>query len=228
MKASKISTVAFLFASTLLNTSFTETNNAMEKTPLELAAAEYDQVKNNPGYVDFSVPDQNPGPPFYARIAVQGPDKLFLNANGTVVVPFIRNPDCIDSNFNLLDLFHIPNAFSCPLNATGKGLVERNAPPKAAPLISYLESKAMPVWFFDSEKLSNAMADGKLTIDELKKLNPKKGIASRYIEYNKPRPDKGYLLVIEMDGHIPETNQTFKFSVDEVNRVIKDIHLNFK
>lgn len=200
----------------------------VKKTPFELARAEYNELKNKPEYIEFKVPEDSPGPPFYVRIGVQGPDTLFLEFDQTVIIPMIRNVGCIDKKFNLLDLYHVPNAFYCPLNTTGGGLIEPNAPSDRFPVMSYLESLDMPVWFLESHALRDAIEDGILTLEELESLNPKKGIASSYIEYNKPRPENNYLLVIEGKGTIPSSNQTFTFSINEVNRKIESIHLEIK
>jgi hypothetical protein len=63
-----------------------------------------------------------------------------------------------------------------------------------------------------------AIDDGVLTLSELEALNPKKGVASRYIEYNKPRSEEDHLLVIEAEGRIPASNENFEFRVASRNK----------
>lgn len=199
-----------------------------EKSPstaLERAIAEYARLKASGAFVEFSAPDPHPGPPFYARIAVLGPDRLFMESGNTVIIPMMRQLECIDRDFNLLNLFHVPDAFFCPLVLSGKGLMEPNSSPEQFPVIAYLESNNMPVWFVDREPLLQAMQDGVLTLAELESLSPRKGVASRYIEYNKPRTAEDHLLVIESEGIIPATNQRFVYTVKSVTKAAQDVDL---
>jgi hypothetical protein len=196
-----------------------------EISDLEKARMEYDQLKSNPALIELAFPEDDPGPPFYARIAVLGPDILLMESNGTVVIPMMRQVECIDPEFNLLDLYHVPNGFFCPLTLTGRGLIEPNAPMGTFPVIAYGAGSDMPVWFADSGLLANAMADGVLTLPELEALNPKKGVASRYEEYNKPRSEEDYLLVIESEGTIPGTNQRFDYKVISKTKARQELDL---
>lgn len=192
---------------------------------LEKARLEYEQMKANPAFIELSFPEDDPGPPFYARIAVLGPDVLLMESNGTVVIPMMRQVDCIDPDFNLLDLYHVPNGFFCPLTLAGKGLIEPNAPMGTFPAIAYGGGTNMSVWFVDKNLLAMAMADGILTLPELQGLNPLKGVASRYEEFNKPRTEEDYLLVIESEGTIPGTNQRFEYKVISRTKARQDVEL---
>lgn len=192
---------------------------------LEKARLEYERMKANPAFIELAFPEDDPGPPFYARIAVLEPDILLMESNGTAVIPMMRQVECIDPEFNLLDLYHVPNGFFCPLTLVGRGLIEPNAPLGTFPAIAYGEGTNMPVWFVDSGPLANAMVDGVLTLPELEALNPKKGVASRYEEFNKPRTEEGYLLVIESEGTIPGTNQRFEYKVISRTKARQDVEL---
>ncbi|WP_291779580.1 hypothetical protein [Cecembia sp.] len=194
-------------------------------TELEKARMEYDQLKANPAFIELAFPKDDPGPPFYARIAVLGPDVLLMESNGTVVIPMMRQVECIDPEFNLLDLYHVPNGFFCPLTLSGRGLIEPNAPMGTFPVIAYGAGSDMPVWFVESGPLASAMADGVLTLPELEALNPKKAVASRYEEYNKPRSEEDYLLVIESEGSISGTNQRFEYKVISKTKAKQDVEL---
>ncbi|TVP48106.1 MAG: hypothetical protein EA341_11510 [Mongoliibacter sp.] len=194
---------------------------------LEKARMEYEEMKANHAFVELAFPEDDPGPPFYARIAVLGPDKLIMESNGTIVIPMMREVQCIDPEFNLLDLYHVPNGFFCPLTLSGRGLIEPNAPMGTFPAIAYGTGSNMPVWFVDSAPLLNAISDGILTLPELEALNPRKGIASRYEEYNKPRTEEDYLLVIESEGSILGTNQRFAYKVISRTKARQDVELKF-
>lgn len=192
---------------------------------LEKARMEYELMKANPAFIELAFPEDDPGPPFYARIAALGPDVLLMESNGTVVIPMMRQVECIDPEFNLLDLYHVPNGFFCPLTLTGRGLIEHNAPMGTFPAIAYGGGTNMPVWFVESGPLANAMADGVLTLPELETLNPRKGVASRYEEYNKPRSEEDYLLVIESEGTISGTNRRFEYKVISRTKARQDVVL---
>jgi len=219
MKRIKIFLPVSIFAGLIfLAASCSEDENVPQKSDLEMAIEEYAQLKANPAFIEFSVPDGNPGPPFYARIADMGLERLFLENESVVAIPMMRQVECIDPEFNLLDFFHVPNAFFCPLTVTGRGLIEPNSPPDRFPEIAYLESSDMPFWFVNKQALYAAIDDGVLTLSELEALNPKKGVASRYIEYNKPRSEEDHLLVIEAEGRIAATNENFELKLASRNK----------
>jgi hypothetical protein len=219
MKSIKIP-ISFIIIAALifLTGSCSEKENIAQQSDLDKAIEEYARLKANPAIIEFSVPEDNPGPPFYARIADMGLERLFLENETVVVIPMMRQVECIDPEFNLLDFFHVPNAFLCPLTVTGRGLIEPNSPPDRFPEVAFLESSKMPFWFVTKQALYTAIEDGVLTLSELEALNPKKGVASRYIEYNKPRTEEDHLLVIEADGRIPSSNENFEFRVASRNK----------
>lgn len=201
----------------------------VKETPMELAKKEYDQLKASGNFIEFSTPEQNPGPPFYARIAeISTKERLFMESGNTVIIPMMRNVECINPEFNLLQLFDVPAAFGCELTVYGKGLIEPDAPPTAFPIIAYLQSENMPMWFVEKGPLLNAMQDGILTLGELQSLNPKKGVASWYIEYNKPRSVENHLLVIESRGSIPATGETFEYTVNSISKSQQIVELTIK
>jgi hypothetical protein len=225
MKTNMLFNLTFLAIIALLSCSKDE---AIKKTHLELAIEDYENLKSDPAFIEFSIPQDNPGPPFYARIAILGADRLFMEAGSTVIIPMLRNVDCINPEFNLLNLFDVPAAFFCPLTVNGKGLIEPGATPDVFPIIAYLQSSDMPIWFLDRDPLLAAIADGVLTLSELNALNPRKGVASRYIEYNKPRTVEDHLLVIECNGVIPATNQSFEFKVNSITKALQNVELTIK
>ncbi len=112
------------------------------------------------------IPEEQPGPPFYARTISRIPGAEELSA-----VVFYRDPACIPSGFNLLDFFDIPRAFRCPLTVEGFVIWKNGPPPQdQAPIQQVLfenEAKAVPVWFVSTSELEAARADNVLTINEL-------------------------------------------------------------
>ena len=113
------------------------------------------------------IPDEQAGPPFYARIisALRGTEELSA-------VVFYRDPACIPGDFNLLQFFDVPGAFRCQLTVEGF-VIWKNAPPPQdqAPIQQELfESGSVPVWIVATSELSAAAADGVLTIGELASL----------------------------------------------------------
>lgn len=114
-----------------------------------------------------TIPEEQPGPPFYARIISQVPGTEDQSA-----VVFYRDPACIPPDFNLLQFFDIPRAFGCPLTVEGF-VIWKNGPPPVdfAPIQQQLFGLgAVPVWFVSTADLNAATADDVLTIGELAAL----------------------------------------------------------
>ncbi len=115
------------------------------------------------------IPEEQPGPPFYARVLSNIAGTEDLSA-----VVFYRDPTCIPANFNLLDFFDIPRAFACPLTVEGFVIWKNGPPPQdQAPIQQELfenEAEVVPVWFVSTSELEGAVADGVLTIAELAAL----------------------------------------------------------
>lgn len=203
-------------------------DDTVKKTHLELAIEEYEKFKADPAFIEFSIPQDNPGPPFYARIGEIDTDRLFMESGNIVIIPMLRNVECINPDFNLLQIFDVPAAFGCALTVYGKGLIEPGATPDVFPVMAYLQSDDMPIWFLERNPLLGAMEDGVLTLSELEALNPKKGVATWYIEYNKPRTVEDHLLVIEGRGVIPATNQSFEFKVNSITKTLQNVELTIQ
>lgn len=108
--------------------------------------------------------------PFYARI-----ERIGAITDGEwVAIAFYRPPECIRSDFNLLDFFDIPAAYGC--NAAepyldGFGIFKNG--PLEGPIQSRLQTvpgRIMPVWFVTWSELEAAIADDALYIGELAAL----------------------------------------------------------
>jgi len=132
-------------------------------------------------YADVRVefPEDDPGPPYYARIRHE-----FAIHNGQwAAIFFYRSPNCVAPGFNLLKLFN-PAALGCPLTVEGFALYDQVPPP---PGVSPKQAKtfglgAVPVWFVRWTDLQAAVADGVLTIQDLVQMNPIVGSATFFRE----------------------------------------------
>ena len=121
-------------------------------------------------------PGQSPGAPYYANV-----ERPFMwHTEQWAAIVFVRAPDCVRANFNLLDLLDIPAAFACPLTVSGFELYDK--PGDAVPRQTLITGSAVPVWFVPWPILQAAMADDVLTKSELESLAPLKGVASVYHE----------------------------------------------
>lgn len=123
--------------------------------------------------------------PYYARIE-RG--EIFHTDDWAVIV-FYRPPSCIPADFNLLELFDVPRAFSCGPATIDGFTIWKNGPDKdPAPLQGKFHGKGeVPVWFVRWSELEPATADGVLTIGELTNLPSRiAGAASHYQETLQP------------------------------------------
>ena len=132
------------------------------------------------GAAPVAFPEDDPGPPFYARIRHN-----FAIHNGQwAAIFFYRSPTCVPAGFNLLQLFNAPAAFGCPLPVEGFAVYDQAPPP---PGVSPKQAKtfglgAVPVWFVRWNDLQAAVADGVLTIQDLAQMNPIVGSAALFRE----------------------------------------------
>ncbi|HZL87962.1 MAG TPA: hypothetical protein VFB96_06260 [Pirellulaceae bacterium] len=126
-------------------------------------------------------------PPFYTSGA--GPS---LAPDGSIfavhddqwaAIPFIRPPECVPPDFNLLTTFD-PAALDCPLLVDGFTIWKDLSDP--APKASQLDGLGeVPVWFVSWPELQTTMADGELTILELASMESLQvGSAEFYREQN--------------------------------------------
>ncbi len=121
-------------------------------------------------------PGESPGAPYYANV-----ERPFMwHTEQWAAVVFVRAPDCVPANFNLLDLLDAPAAFACPLTVSGFELYDK--PGDGMPRQTLITGSAVPVWFVDWNVFQAAIADDVLTKSELESLAPLKGVASVYHE----------------------------------------------
>jgi hypothetical protein len=127
-------------------------------------------------------------PPFYARV-----ERPFtIHTDDWAALIFYRTPSCVPVAFNLLDLFHVPDAFFCgPL--TVEGWEMRKSPdPFSAPFQSvYRGLGGVPVWLVSWADMQAAMADDVVTKGEVMALPSFiAGTASEYEEMLQPLPTR--------------------------------------
>jgi hypothetical protein len=150
-------------------------------------------------------PKEFPGAPYYARIT----RNFVVHTDEWAAVIFYREPVCVPLNFNLLDFFNPPAAFSCLLTGDGFALFDQvppqtNLPPREAKTFG---RGAVPIAFVRWHELQAAMADGVLTIGELYALPSLRVVtATHFVETLKPTPLAGMggsqhpMLTVEAGG----------------------------
>lgn len=155
------------------------------------------------------------GLPFYARI-----ERAFepIHSDQWAAIVFYREPGCVPSGFNLLDLLDIPRAFGCPLTVGGFQVLKDPLP--AAPTQVNIEGLgAVPIWFVSWVELQAAMADDVLTIGELQGMNSLVvGSATSYREILHP----GEELVVTARGVLADGRQfsvAFTFAGGDIRHV---------
>jgi hypothetical protein len=159
-----------------------DTSRWLIGTMIVLGAA--DRAAAQPVHRAF--PGDTPGPPIYANISTG----FLPHTEDLAVVFFYRSPDCVPSNFNLLDYLDFtpafpggpPRPFLCDLQIEGSGFW--HSLDDVAPALQFLHGiGAVPAWFFAWPELEAAAADGVLTISELAELpSLQVGEASSFLE----------------------------------------------
>ncbi len=185
--------------------------------------------------VRLSVPEEDPGPPFYAAL-----ERLFVpHTDEWAAISFLRQPGCVPDDFNLLDLFDVPAAFGCPLTVQGH-VIYKNAPPPvdSAPIQANLHGLgAVPIWFVSWPELQVALADDVLTVPELLSLPSLLiGSASFFKETQHPgneRPQGEGNGKIEITARGTLTDgRTFQFQVREMGvdqqSVLRHVRIEFR
>jgi hypothetical protein len=111
-------------------------------------------------------PAEHPGGPFYARIE---PNSIAPHTDEWAAIVFYRSPACVPPDFNLLDFFHVPQAFACQLTVDGFFIWRNDPPPIDAPpmMIVSRGTGSVPIWFVSWPQLQAAVADDNLTLTEL-------------------------------------------------------------
>lgn len=138
----------------------------------------------------LDIPEDTFGPPFYARLEFPHIDPALIPNDGLwAALILYRQRECIPDDFNLLEIFDVPAAFSCPLNDLVGYEVYENAPGvDPAPIRSRLTGEsAVPVWFVNLAEFEQLAADGVMTIADFEAMPSLKiGSAEFYDELLRP------------------------------------------
>lgn len=178
------------------------------------------------GLVRLSMPEEDPGPPFYARVGLQ-----ILESDRWVAIPFYRAPECVPPTFNLLDFYDFPGpngpgAFACPLLTAGFLLIESDAPLGTFPKRAVFNSSGTPIWFVNTPAFHAATRDGVLTMGELEALRPLLGLATRYHETLLPRGED-HRINISAEGMLDDGG-SFSFHVVHIGDRMVSIDIDLK
>jgi hypothetical protein len=86
------------------------------------------------------------------------------------VIPFYTTPSCVPADFNLLNFFDFGS--QCPLTVHGLAIWKNGPPPiDAAPIQNIFDGDgAVQIWFVRWTELQAGIADGVLTVPELKAM----------------------------------------------------------
>lgn len=161
--------------------------------------------------VNLAFPEETPGPPYYLRGIEPASEAVEW-----VPIVFYRDPSCVPADFNLLNFFDAPRAFGCPLTVEGFEIWRNGPGQDTAPLqVKSRGLGAVPVWFVSAAEHEAAIADGVLTITELRALpSLLMGTAERYHEVLHPGEEAGRRarLTITASGSLSD-GRSFRLQV---------------
>ncbi len=165
--------------------------------------------------------------PFYARIGYEE----FYHTEDWAVIVFYRPPACIPEDFNLLEFFDIPGAFSCgPYTTEGLGIWKNGPGIDPAPIqVKLFGLGAVPVWFTNWPALEEAMADGNLYLHELEAMpSLLKGSAGFYEETLHPSGGRHPSMIEFVARGFLEDGRTFdvKATITDAGNLVT--HIIFK
>ena len=129
--------------------------------------------------IRLEFPFDVPGPPIYAEGIGFLPDGeviVAFEADGWAAIPFLRDPGCVPSDFNLLEGIDLPTAqgpgaFGCALTIRGFEIWQVPPPEGSAPrALKAQQIEAVPIYFVSIPDIETAITDGVLTISELNVL----------------------------------------------------------
>lgn len=180
------------------------------------------------GMVRVAFPADDPGAPLYAR--VEPSLKQFFHNGEWLAIPFVRRPNQIPDDFNLMQYFNPPGpggpgAFAAELVLSGFFMIEAGAPLGTFPKVAISTGTAVPIWFVRWTEFQAAMADGVVTMPELRALQPLVGTATRYHETLRPRPDE-HLVVINASGTLAD-GRAFDLHVTHEGDITRSIRIRF-
>lgn len=178
---------------------------------------------------------EDPGMPFYARVELLPP--FVFNDGEWAAVVFYRDPTCVPTDFNMISVFDVPGAFSCPHTIHGTSLWN-GEPFAGAPRHINLEGNgAVPVWFVPWETVEDqATADGVLTIADLSAIDGLLvGYADHYTETLHPHADPAFgggghpnpKMIINAAGQLDD-GRDFELHISWIRDVVRSIKIDFR
>lgn len=178
--------------------------------------------------------NEDPGPPFYARIEPAPPHVIHDGQWAAIV--FYREPGCVPAGFNLLVFFDPGPAFGCPLTVHGASLWQGEPLVGAPKVVTTQGNGAVPVWFVPVGAFNQAAQDGDLKIGELAALDGLVvGYAEQFNEVLHPSPLPPELgggghpnpkLIQDAHGRL-EDGQTFSFHATGVRGELRAVRIAF-
>ncbi len=189
-----------------------------------------EQALVSQGMVVKTIPDEDPGPPFYARVTPLL-NQLFVDGE-TLVIPFYRGTDCVPPDFDLMQIFHFPDppnhfgAFECPLSVWGRLLIEADAPMGTFPKLVTLFGEDVTFFFVPWTPFQAAMQNGPVTMGVLEDLGAVAGSATRFNETLRPREGEHH-IVINAGGQLDD-GRRFTFHVTHIEDQTKSIRLQIR
>ena len=178
--------------------------------------------------------NDDPGPPFYARIE-PGPPHVLHDGQWAAIV-FYREPGCVPGGFNLLSFFDPGPAFGCNLTVHGASLWHGEPLVGAPKVVTTQGNGAVPVWFVPVGAFFQAAQDGDVKIGELAALDGLVvGYAEQFDEVLHPAPLPPALgggghpnpkLVQDAHGRLAD-GRTFSFHATKVRGELEAIRIAF-
>lgn len=174
----------------------------------------------------------DPGMPFYARVELLPP--YIFNDGEWAAVIFYRDPACVPTDFNLISVFDIPGAFSCPHTVHGSSLWEGEAFNGAPKVINISGNGAVPVWFVPWDAVADqANANGQLTVSGLEQIaGGVIGYADQYTEMLQPHPMFGAgghpvpKMIVNATGEL-EDGRAFRLHINWVDDEVQALNIEF-
>lgn len=175
------------------------------------------------------------GMPFYARVELLPP--YIFNDGEWAAIVFYRHPSCVPPDFNLITVFDVPGAFTCPHTVNGMSLWHRE-PFNGAPKIIHISGNgAVPVWFVPWDAVKDqAHAGGNLTVADLEQIPGRLvGFASQYTEELQPHPDPNFgggghqipKMIVHAHGKLVD-GRDFKLFIAWVRDEVRGVRIQFK
>lgn len=197
--------------------------NDSVQSDIDQAKIIFEELMQEPENITVLFPNEDPGIPIYARVG-QIMNQLFV-ADGQLIIPFYRDPECIRNDFDFLTYYDPPTAFGCELTVQGKYVIEEDAEEGTFPIMAHTEGEQVPIWIIDWPEFHALMENESVTLPDIEALNPIKGVAQKYEEYLSPRMHE-HEVIIEAEGTIQATGEQFTFMLTHRGDQIESINLN--